>query len=699
MSSLFATSSISYGKGGKSCIKVGIRVRPRNSKEVSENDQSVLRSVGTSIMLNDSGKERKFTGYDFVLDESVTQCQLYKKMVAEYIPQLLSGYNCTIFAYGQTGTGKTFTMEGECKELNVDGSFKWDSDNGAGVTSRAMQHIFTMLEIPTCTRKSITVTYVELYNEEVYDLLGDDISKKLKIFDDTQNAGGICIKDVNERVVDSMLDVHQLIRHGASMRQTASTAMNQRSSRSHAVFTAVVEWDELIGNEKITRRGKINLVDLAGSENIGKSGATKGSAREAGNINTSLLALGQVINALTEKSSHIPYRSSKLTRILKDSLGGSALTCLIAAVSPTMSNRSETISTLEYGLKAMNVENDIRANIRARKEQLFQSLGIMDDYLQGIGGYLRDHTSTVSRAKLLSLADKVLFSKVDSIVSRRGEIAEEANIWYTANTESLDNLKQQFDELSKALQEREFEAMKEKFKLELLEDEIREKSDEIERIKGKSLESIKVVQNRKNDLSSKADTFKEKCSEAIELLKRRQDFLGRHSQKCQDLVAKCDAFEEEVTTKMGSELKKLQEESRSEYDSILEKNVSEIKENIGTANSLFDSVKTEKESITDAVKSQDELMESFKENKNQFSANFGNKLQEFKEIQNFNEKIRSTCEEKINENNTVSEEIELINVYAQEMKTLVKAPEKSETVVELEKYLSSIENVIGKIMS
>uniref|UniRef100_A0A0K0FVH7 Kinesin-like protein n=1 Tax=Strongyloides venezuelensis TaxID=75913 RepID=A0A0K0FVH7_STRVS len=699
MSSLFATSSISYGKGGKSCIKVGIRVRPRNSKEVSENDQSVLRSVGTSIMLNDGGKERKFTGYDFVLDESITQCQLYKKMVAEYIPQLLSGYNCTIFAYGQTGTGKTFTMEGECKELNVDGSFKWDSNNGAGVTSRAMQHIFTMLEVPTCTRKSITVTYVELYNEEVYDLLGDDISRKLKIFDDTQNAGGICIKDVNECVVNSMLDVHQLIRHGASMRQTASTAMNQRSSRSHAVFTAVVDWDETLGNETVTRRGKINLVDLAGSENIGKSGATKGSAREAGNINTSLLALGQVINALTEKSSHIPYRSSKLTRILKDSLGGSALTCLIAAVSPTMSNRSETISTLEYGLKAMNVENDIRANIRARKDQLFQSLGIMDDYLQGIGGYLRHSTSTVSRSKLLSLADKILFSKIDNIISRKDEIVEEANVWFAANTEFLYNLKQQFDELSRVLQEREFETMKEKFKLELLEAEIQEKSEEIEKLKEKSLESIKVVQDHKNGSLNKADAFEEKCSEAIELLQRRQDFLGQHLQKCQDLVAKCDAFEEEVTTKMGSGLENLQEESRSEYNSMLEKNNSVAKENIGIANSLFDSVKAEKESITNAVRSQDELMESFKKNKGEFSTNFGSKLQEFKEIQNFNDKIRSTCEEKINENNTVSEEIELVNVYAQEMKTLVKVPEKSETVIELEKYLSGIDDVIGKIMS
>ncbi|CEF70253.1 Kinesin-like protein KIF11 [Strongyloides ratti] len=692
MSSLFATSTVSYGKGGKSCIKVGIRIRPRSSKEIEKNDPSVLRNVGSSIMLADGEKEKKFSGYDFVLDESVTQCQLYKKMVAEYIPQLLSGYNCTIFAYGQTGTGKTFTMEGKCDNLDEDGTFKWDSNNSAGVTSRAMQHIFTMLNIPTCTRKSITITYVELYNEEVYDLLGDDISKKLKIFDDAQNSGSVCIKDVKEYVVNNMRDVYKLLKHGASMRQTAATAMNQRSSRSHAVFTAIVDWDETLGQEVTTRRGKINLVDLAGSENIGKSGATKGSAREAGNINTSLLALGQVINALTERSSHIPYRSSKLTRILKDSLGGSALTCLIAAISPTMSNKGETISTLEYGLKAMNVENDIRANIKARRDQLFSTFSIMNDYIRRINGYFRDAALTTNRSKLLSLMDKDLFSKIDSLILKKDDLFEEAHIWFTTNTEALNNFEEEMNEQAKILNDREFAVMALKFKMELLEDEIQEELNNIEKLSEKSKEMLVNSQNCHDTLSSKILFLEEKCCRGQELFKKQKNFFNQYAQEIQHKLNECEELEKVTISNIDNKLKELRAGLTTEIDSIAEIKNIETKENIESANKLLDSVTNVKDSIVKVLNSQDIILESFKTNKDKFEASVDGKFQELKAIQNYTTEIQFACEGKLKENIAINEEINLIDKYSQEIKSLIKSPEKSKAAIELEKYLSEIEN-------
>uniref|UniRef100_A0A0K0DY67 Kinesin-like protein n=1 Tax=Strongyloides stercoralis TaxID=6248 RepID=A0A0K0DY67_STRER len=677
MSSFFATSTVSYGKGGKSCIKVGIRIRPRSSREISGNDPSVIRNVGSSIMLTDGEKERKFAGYDFVLDESVTQCQLYKKMIAEYIPQLLSGYNCTIFAYGQTGTGKTFTMEGICDDLDDDGTFKWDSNNSAGVTSRAMQHIFTMLSIPTCTRKSIAVTYVELYNEEVYDLLGDDISKKLKIFDDTQNPGGVCIKDVKECVVNNMRDVHELLKHGASMRQTASTAMNQRSSRSHAVFTAIVDWDETIGHEVTTRKGKINLVDLAGSENIGKSGATKGNAREAGNINTSLLALGQVINALTERSPHIPYRSSKLTRILKDSLGGSALTCLIAAVSPTMSNKGETVSTLEYGLKAMNVENDIRANVNARRDQLFSSFSIMNDYIRKINGYFH----------------KDLFSRVDNLISRKDCIFEEAHLWFNTNNEALNRFKDEMNEQTEILDQREINAMSLKFRMDLLEYEVQEELDNLKRLEEKCRKMLVDSQDYQNKLSSKVVALDEKCFRGRELLRDQQIFLNQHVCEIQSKLNEYERLETKITSEVDDEFSKTKANSKVEFDSIVEINDSEAKENTEFTNRLLVLVTDEKDSIVKALNSQDALLQSFEKNKGQLLTDINVKFREFKDIQNCCEEIQAACKKKLEEIVTINEEVNLISKCSQEIQSLIKFPDKSNTSIDLEKYLSEIRNI------
>uniref|UniRef100_A0A0K0EID3 Kinesin-like protein n=1 Tax=Strongyloides stercoralis TaxID=6248 RepID=A0A0K0EID3_STRER len=695
MSSFLTTSSISYGKGGKSCIKVGIRIRPRSSKEINKNDPLILFSMEPStIILNDNEKEKKYSGYDYVLNEYVTQCQLYKKMIKDYIPQLLSGYNCTIFAYGQTGTGKTFTMEGKSSKLDYDNSFKWDSNDDTGITLRSMEHIFTILNTPTCTRKSITITYVELYNEEVYDLLGDDISKKLKIFDNTKNSEGVCIKDVKEFTVENMQEVYKLLKRGISMRQTAATTMNHRSSRSHAVFTAVVIWDELIGDKILTRKGKINFVDLAGSENIGKSGATKESAREAGNINTSLLALGQVINALTEKSSHIPYRSSKLTRILKDSLGGSALTCLIATVSPTMSNKGETISTLEYGLKAMNVENDIRANVRTQKDQFSLNYKIINDYIQVVNIVLNNSVQTANHNKLLALLDKDLFSKIDKFILKKDNIFEESHKWFSNNTSNLYKFQEQLNSQTKLLKKHKLTITNTEDKIKLLEDEVKKKLSVFEQLKTNLVHFQRTNSNSQNELFHKIIILEKKNSQAKELCEEERNFLYRYLKNIENSLTKCMELREETILEINHEFEETILEHKSKCNDIIKQNDTELKNTKEIANKLLNSNKNDYEFILNNQNLQDQYVELFNIKKNEFFKIISQKFDELNILQKLNIKLNLSCEKQLNEcNNIIGNEIKLFYMYIKEMNSLVKLSIQSKTSMELKNYITEIEEI------
>ncbi|VDM75480.1 unnamed protein product [Strongylus vulgaris] len=188
---------------------------------------------------------------------------------------------------------------------------------------------------------SVRVSYLELYNEELYDLLAptSDDRERLRIFDDSSRKGAVVISGAEELPVRDRSEVYRLLRRGAEKRTTAATLMNMNSSRSHSIFTvSVVIRENTASGEELVKQGKLNLVDLAGSEHIGRSGAEGKRAKEAGNINQSLLTLGRVITALTTSAPHVPYRESKLTRLLQDSLGGATITSIIATLSPASTN-------------------------------------------------------------------------------------------------------------------------------------------------------------------------------------------------------------------------------------------------------------------------------------------------------------------------------------------------------------------------
>ncbi len=281
---------------------------------------------------------------------------------------MLSGYNCTIFAYGQTGTGKTYTMSGDMEE-----NFGLLSD-AAGIIPRVLHSLFNKLDTEG-TESFVKCSFIELYNEELRDLMSAEENAKLKIFDDASRKGhaSTVVQGMEEAHISNAAEGIKLLQEGSLKRQVAATKCNDLSSRSHTVFTitACVKRTGEDGEDWVSA-GKLNLVDLAGSENIQRSGAENKRAAEAGLINKSLLTLGRVINALVDHSSHIPYRESKLTRLLQDSLGGRTKTCIIATISPAKSNLEETISTLDYAFRAKNIRNKPQFNQMIRKDALLR---------------------------------------------------------------------------------------------------------------------------------------------------------------------------------------------------------------------------------------------------------------------------------------------------------------------------------------
>ncbi|KAG6814360.1 hypothetical protein H0H92_010946 [Tricholoma furcatifolium] len=379
-------------------IRVVIRCRKRSEREIQETSPSIVTLSGakskevsievsapvSSLGLATSPPTRTYP-FDLVFGPEADQAMIYHEVVSPMLDEVLMGYNCTLFAYGQTGTGKTYTMQGDLNPTPMG-----NPSTNAGMIPRVLFRLFHQLE-KSKADFSVKVSYIELYNEELRDLLAPDLSAPngstqpmgmanrdkvpdngLKIFDDT-NKRGVTIQGLEEQPVKDSRAALALLTKGSQRRQIAATKFNDHSSRSHSVFSITVHVKEpSIAGEELLKVGKLNLVDLAGSENIGRSGAENKRAREAGMINQSLLTLGRVINALVDKASHIPYRESKLTRLLQDSLGGGTKTCLVATISPARSNIEETLSTLDYALRAKSIKNKPELNQRTTRNSLIK---------------------------------------------------------------------------------------------------------------------------------------------------------------------------------------------------------------------------------------------------------------------------------------------------------------------------------------
>ncbi|KAK2767724.1 kinesin motor protein cin8 [Arachnomyces sp. PD_36] len=357
--------------GEETNIHVVVRCRGRSDREVKENSGVVVSTEGAKgksleLSMGPNAVSNKTYHFDKVFSPAADQGVVFEDVVVPILNEMLAGYNCTIFAYGQTGTGKTYTMSGDMTDtLGI-------LSDAAGIIPRVLYSLFHRLED---NESSVKCSFIELYNEELRDLLSAEENAKLKIYEDTSKKGHnvTMVQGMEESHIHSASAGINLLREGSHRRQVAATKCNDLSSRSHTVFTITtyVKRKNDAGEDYIST-GKLNLVDLAGSENIQRSGAENKRAAEAGLINKSLLTLGRVINALVDKSSHIPYRESKLTRLLQDSLGGRTKTCIIATLSSARSNLEETISTLDYAFRAKNIRNKPQTNSMVSKKTLLR---------------------------------------------------------------------------------------------------------------------------------------------------------------------------------------------------------------------------------------------------------------------------------------------------------------------------------------
>eukprot|EP00948_MAST-09A_sp_MAST-9A-sp1_P002281 g2281.t1 len=584
-------------------VHVAVRCRPLNDRERISGNRSIVHCSSSSNTLevedvaSNGNRSKKFT-FDHVFDENTDQPTVYDTVVSPIVQEVLKGYNCTVFAYGQTGTGKTYTMEGKMNSSShsttTQADFVTDENNSyqEGVIPRAVNEIFDQLtskqsfvaskrnkmkhnitnnrtkdrntkkrgtsitptssNTPT-TEFSVRISFLELYNEVLEDLLAsdatvhhhrnsstasttgqqqsggngssgglvgnDDLSRKsleanhpfdknkrrqrqsssgggrystgstgstssiggglgigsdmdlsspmttngtatnlppsssshgsnssyrkpkLRLCDDPRK--GVVCQNLEEVIVHSASDVFSILNRAISRRRTAATLLNRNSSRSHSIFSITIHTKETtIKGEDLLKVGKLNLVDLAGSECIGRSGAKNKRAREAGSINQSLLTLGRVITALVDrKSLHIPYRDSKLTRLLQESLGGKAKTTIIATVTPSEASMEETLSTLDYASRAKSITNRPECNQRMTKRALIkeyaQEIKTLKQALnraRAKDGVYLSHESFIELNSVASNSQKNLEQLEDELMSKQLLFDDLLRLFKTSST-------------------------------------------------------------------------------------------------------------------------------------------------------------------------------------------------------------------------------------------------------------------------
>ncbi|XP_066152733.1 kinesin-like protein KIF21A [Euwallacea fornicatus] len=394
-------------------VRVAVRIRPQTPREIIDMCQmcTTITPGEPQVTL---GSDKSFT-YNYVFDSDSRQDEIYEACVGSLVESSLEGYNATVLAYGQTGSGKTYTM-GTGFDVELPNEQK-------GIIPRAIHHLFDGIKTRIdrahengmiVPEFKITVQFMELYNEEVIDLFNPSYTREkvYKIHEDPY--GGIQVKGVTFKTVQSAEEALQCLRLGALSRTTASTQMNTQSSRSHAIFTLHVkqqrqfpsEDENVIPDEFETLSAKFHFVDLAGSERLKRTGATGERQKEGISINCGLLALGNVISALgdkTKRALHVPYRDSKLTRLLQDSLGGNSQTVMIACVSPSDRDFMETLNTLKYANRARNIKNKIFINqdkssktISQLRQQIAQLQLELVEYKQGKRIIREDGTESVN---------------------------------------------------------------------------------------------------------------------------------------------------------------------------------------------------------------------------------------------------------------------------------------------------------------
>lgn len=430
-----STAAAKEDAGVRGRVRVAVRLRPHNAEELVADadfaDCVELQPEFKRLKLRKNNWDSDTYEFDEVFTAFASQKRVYEVVAKPVVESVLDGYNGTVMAYGQTGTGKTHTLG----QLG-------DEDTAArGIMVRAMEDILADISLET---DSISVSYLQLYMETIQDLLyptNDNIS----IVEDPKT-GDVALPGATLVEIKDQQSFVELLRLGAANRFAANTKLNTESSRSHAILMVHVKRPVKGGNlsllsdngcnsqtvknfkPPIIRKGKLVVVDLAGSERINKSGSEGHTLEEAKSINLSLSALGKCINALAENSSHVPVRDSKLTRLLRDSFGGTARTSLVVTVGPSPRHRVETSSTIMFGQRAMKVETMLKIKEEFDYKSLCRRLEIQLDKL------IADHERQ----------QKAVEDEVERITIEAQNRISEAEIYYADELEK-ERLKYQKD--------------------------------------------------------------------------------------------------------------------------------------------------------------------------------------------------------------------------------------------------------------
>ncbi|XP_003706952.2 kinesin family member nebbish isoform X1 [Megachile rotundata] len=393
-------------------LTVGIRVRPLNTKELNDSKvTSVVQVNGQNVIVTCESIQHSFmydhcfVSYaDSTKSGHASQEIIFRTMVLPLVQNAFEGYNVCLFAYGQTGSGKSYSMMGQ-ESLQISAT---PIDDEIGIIPRFCQEIFARISTNVNTKITVEISYFEIYNEKIHDLLTNINNgvKRAPLKVREHPVFGPYIVDLSQHCVQNYKDLQTWLKVGNSQRATAATGMNEKSSRSHSIFSIILTQTQVnsqLNNESIdaSRRSKINLVDLAGSERLSQTCASGDRLKEGVSINKSLLTLGKVIASLAENTTNrkrgfVPYRESVLTWLLKESLGGNSKTAMLGTVSPTNLHVEETLATLRYACQARAIVNRVRINedpherlIRELKAEVLRLRGVREGYEKQLGVFPR----------------------------------------------------------------------------------------------------------------------------------------------------------------------------------------------------------------------------------------------------------------------------------------------------------------------
>lgn len=485
--------------------------------------------------------------FDRVIKPSCTQEKVYDIVAIDIVKDVLHGYNGTIFAYGQTSSGKTHTMEGKL------GDSTWE-----GIIPRIVNDIFNHIyNMEEALEFHIKISYFEIYMDKIRDLL--DVSKvNLSVHEDKNRVPSV--KGATERFVSSPEEVFEVIEMGKSNRHVAVTNMNEHSSRSHSVFLIQVKQENIENQKKLL--GKLYLVDLAGSEKVGKTGAEGVVLDEAKNINKSLSALGNVIAALADGKGHVPYRDSKLTRILQESLGGNARTTIVICASPASFNESETKSTLDFGRRAKTIKNCVSVNEELTAEEWKRRFAKEREKNAKLKAQVERMETELERwrnGEKVSSEEQISVDMEKSVVEETKKPTPPARM----SNEVHDAWEKEREQLYISLDEKD--------------EEINQQSQLAEKLKEQMLEQEELIAGTRRDyevlqaemtrIQAENDSAKDEVKEVLQAL---EELALNYDQKSQEVESKCkenETLNEELNekqtalTSMQGELQQIKESS------------------------------------------------------------------------------------------------------------------------------------------